>query len=187
LPPWSRASRTCCTEAGKFGSVPWRIRAVGQDAERLARAVAYGAPWDFRAEGGYEGDGLRGYATGTRVILGLTPAGDDRLTTALLTLVGRDTSADFYYGVGAVAAGHQPTIFRGSLSDLAALRLSFVSAQGNPVAGPELWWPQDRSWLVDAGDSAVTAVFGNQTLADLLSADADLETVPIVAIPPTDR
>jgi hypothetical protein len=149
--------------------------------------VAYGAPWDFRAEGGTEGDGLRGYQTGTRVIRGLTLAGDAALTAVLLTLVGRDTSADFYYGVGAVAGGHQPTVFRASLSDLAALRQSFVSPQGTPVAGPELWWPQDRSWLVDTDDSAFTAVFGNQTLADLLRADPDLETVPIVAIPPAGR
>jgi hypothetical protein len=160
--------------------VAWRIRAVGQDAERLAFEAARGAPWSFRAAGAVEGDGRRGYETHTRISHPL--AGDDAraaLVAALLGVVGGDTSADFYYGVGALVAGHQPVVFRSPHTDLAELRQSFVDTTSHPVAGPELWWPQDRSWLVDTDfDGAFTDVFGSQTLADLLRADAELETLP---------
>jgi hypothetical protein len=157
----------------------------------LAQAAATGAPWGLRVAGEPGGEDRRGYETLTRIVhprsegdLGPGPAGDlarAALVEALLTLVGRDGSADFYYGVAAGIAGHPSTIFRAPLTDLAALRRSFVDPSDNPVAGPELWWPQDRSWLVNTDYGCTfTDVFGNRALADLVTTSADLETVPVV-------
>lgn len=61
--------------------------------------------------------------------------------------------------------------------DLATMLPSML-ATGRQEFSPELWWPEDRAWLLWTDyDLMGTRVFGSKELIDALHASADIETL----------
>jgi hypothetical protein len=97
----------------------------------------------------------------------------------LLAHAAEGTPTFFYWGLALVVAGERPCLLLGSIESFVGDEPSVVVEHGlEGVPGPEMIWPEDRSFLVvtDYGDSS-TYVCCSSTLGDRLIADDILEAV----------
>jgi hypothetical protein len=97
----------------------------------------------------------------------------------LLVDAAPGTRSFFYWGLALIASGDRPCLLRGSIETFAreeALIREEFELVGVP--GPEMIWPEDRSFLVVSGyDLASTCVGCSQALADQIVSDDILEAV----------
>lgn len=85
-----------------------------------------------------------------------------------------------YFGLGAMVAGGEPLLYRAPADAIEAARDRAAHVGGRVVPGPELVWPEDRSWVLRTDyDLASSYIACDPALASSIAADPALEVVPV--------
>jgi hypothetical protein len=101
---------------------------------------------------------------------------------ALFAQLSRRTSVPVYYffGLGAVVASDGPLLYRAPADAIDAVRDRAARDGNAPVPGPELAWPEDRTWVVNTDyDLSSSYIACDATLASSLVSDAALELLAV--------
>lgn len=86
----------------------------------------------------------------------------------------------YFFGVGAVVTGVGPLLCRAPVDAVEAVRAMAARDCGAPVRGPEITWPEDRTWVVyiDYELSSSYVACDTDLASSLLSGSA-LEFLPV--------
>lgn len=85
----------------------------------------------------------------------------------------------FAFDLAALLQGEdEPLVRRSSLADLETVREEVADRVGE--AGPEFWWPEDRSWVVSTDYDLLSTYVGcSVTTAERILDDNELEALPV--------
>lgn len=86
----------------------------------------------------------------------------------------------FFFGLAAVILGGKPMLYSARTSAIEDVCARAEREAGKHVAGPELAWPETRSWVVATDyDLLSTYIAAHHDLAAQLTSDNELETLPV--------
>ncbi|MDT7723830.1 MAG: hypothetical protein QOI21_406 [Actinomycetota bacterium] len=108
---------------------------------------------------------------------------DSRSRGALVEILAGVTGEQpvfFSYELAVLASGGDgPIVVRATLSELESIRARLLSAHPG-IAGPEHWWPEDRSWVVGSDyDLCSTYVACSEEVGRRFLIDDGLEALPL--------
>jgi hypothetical protein len=160
--------------------VQWRLlrpRIEGTFAGQTTTALAFLQESEGKADpdqlGRWPLEGTIGEPSGSRLF-------------DLLAQVAGTQQVYFYYGTAASFLCLKDMLFRAPMTayravqELADRAVAPPTSDGVRVPGPELVWPEDRSWVVATDcDLVSTYVACDERLADLLASDPLLEVLPV--------
>ncbi|MDX3534595.1 hypothetical protein PV721_09470 [Streptomyces sp. MB09-01] len=113
-----------------------------------------------------------------------TEAGDlDGRSRGALARCLADVTGDqdvcFAYDLAALCWGEaEPLVRRASMAGLEAVREEAADRVGS--AGPEFWWPRDRSWVVTTDYDLLSTYVGcSQETAERILGEDELEALPV--------